>query len=136
MSAYVLDRKNFIAIARFIRQYGEPRRGIHVYRPEFAATSHYVNAIDAANLLFLGNLESVSHRYQELMEDFSPITDNDLRGYERPLPMDMFGILRSLQYQSCERDDYNDSAAYQILISVLWLAGEKAAELAGAESWA
>ena len=146
MSAYVLDRECFVAIAKFIAKNAEAGPiGAHwlwVYHPDAAALpsahSYYITACEAANALLIGNLESVSHRYGEPLDTVPVITAADLRADRGKCPAatDMFGILRSLRYQSCERDDYEASLAHAVLISVLWLAGATAAEDAGAEAWA
>jgi hypothetical protein len=138
MSAYILDRKHFVAIAKFIDVHSDKQaaRTIHVYHPDLAATSYRIQAGEAATLLLLGNMESVAYRYKEMLADFAPITDREWYRTAALEPVQMFGVLRSLQYQSCEVADYEKTVAYAILIQVLWLAGAAAAELAGAEAWA
>lgn len=146
MSAYVLDRCHFVTIAKFIARRADAgptgSAWMHVFHPEALALrgahDYYITAIEAANALLIGNLESVSHRYSEQLETVSVITAKDLSADRGKFPdaTDMFGILRSLKYQSCERDDYPASLAHAVLIEVLWLAGKVAAEHAGAEAWA
>lgn len=144
MSAYVLQRESFVAIAMFIARCAESGpigdRWIHVCHPDVQALKaggYYLTAAEAVNILIEGNGESVGYRYNELPTLLPPITQRDLfPGAAVPRGVEMFGILRSLQYQSCEKPDYRESAAYAVLISVLWLAGNKAAEQAGAETWA
>jgi hypothetical protein len=141
MSAYVLDRKHFITIAKFVRAHGDGGgdRNLWVFHPEIRAIkgqdADYLGALEVANILLLANLESVAHRYSTLLDSELPIREQELYG-PPPKAVELFGILRSLRYQSCERDDYNDSLAYAVLIAVLWKAGEVAAKQANADEWA
>lgn len=142
MSAYVLPRSSFVEIARFINAHtsGRNDRGLHVYHPEVATlkgpNNYYLSAIEATNILLVENLESVAYRYSCELEDVKVITSRDIGAGRSPRAVDMFGPLRSLQYQSCDRDTYEQSVAKAVLISVLWLAGETAAKDAGAREWA
>lgn len=144
MSAYVLQREKFVAIAMFIARCADSGpigdRWLHVCHPDVQAMKaggYYLTAAEAVNILIEGNGESVGYRYNELPTLLPPITSKDLfPGGKVPQGVEMFGILRSLQYQSCEKDDYRESAAYAVLIAVLWLAAAKAAAQAGAEEWA
>ena len=143
MSAYVLPRSNFVEIAAFIEnapRARHERKAIYVYHPDVAALKggdYYLSPIEAANILLQANIESVVYRYDEsAREEVKPIHDADIRRAKPARGVDMFGPLRILQYQSCERDDYHASVGYAVLIAVLWLAGETAAKEAGAREWA
>ena len=144
MSAYVLDRENFVKIAGFLAMHGESgpigNRWLHVCHPDVQALKnggYYLTAAEAVNILIMGNIESVAYRYNAALDVMQLISDRDLfpRGFV-PNAVDLFGILRSLQYQSCERDDYQQSVAYAVLIQVLWRAAKVAADQANAPAWA
>ena len=138
MSAYVLARSNFITIARFAQRYcNTPHgQGLHVYHPGNADPNNRIAPLDVANTLLNANLMSVAYRYKEDPENVPPIRAAEVGPHGAPKPVDMIGILRSLQYQSCERDAYNESLGNATLIALLWKVATVIAEEAGAETWA
>ena len=62
---------------------------------------------EVADLIKKANIRSVNHRYDEDTE----ITPCDLNEAEALRPSEVVKLAHSLDYQSCERDDYRGSEA-------------------------
>lgn len=136
MSAYVLDRTHFLALACFAAKHAG-REGLWVYHPDTRALNgnYYLTPKQVGNTLMLGNLESVAGRYKEQLDPMAPLHDREVQPAKAPAAVALFGVLRSLKYQSCEPDDYATSLAYATLLALLWKAAEVAAAEAGAPAW-
>lgn len=141
MSAYVLDREHFVAIAAFLRANGHATgtSRLYHYEPNRPSQENYYEPERIANVLMAQNLRSVAYRYSEDEQAMEPVTDTECRTLARngpvPTPGRINGILRSLQYQSCETDDYYTSEAFYLTHKVCMaaLAAVAMAELARVE---
>ena len=137
MSAYVVDRHHYAAIARLLHSICEPR-GLYVYHPDAQALGgdYFLTPDEVANVLLTCNVASVAARYSEDPVKVKPIRTGDWFGKPVPRAIDMLGPLRSIRYQSCEVDGYTKSLAHAALHECLWAFSRKAAEEAGAPTWA
>ena len=138
MSAYVVDRHHYAAIARLLHSICEPR-GLFVYHPDTLVLGDngcFLTPEEVANVLLACNVSSVAARYSEDPVKVKPIRAGDLFGKPVPRAIDMLGPLRSIRYQSCEVDGYTKSLAHAALLECLWAFSRKAAEEAGAPTWA
>lgn len=85
---------------------------------EFSDGYNYMtpqNAHEVADLLYNQNVRSVNHRYNELTgnEGYNFEYIEGVR--ERYSIAEIGKALDGLEYQSCETDDYHQTAAYQVL---------------------
>lgn len=137
MSAYVLDRSNFVTLACFAAKHAG-REGLWVHHPDTHALngSYYLTPLQVGNVLMMGNLESVAGRYKEQLADMPPLREREVQPGKAPEAVELFGILRSLDYQSCEPADYETSHARATILALLWKAAAVAAEEAGVPDWA
>ena len=138
MSAYVLPRERFVDLANFIAKHcSSPHaKGLHVYHPGNLDPRHRMDAVTAANALLNANLMSVAYRYKEDPDNVAPIRASEVKAAQAQDPLALVGVLSSLQYQSCERDDYDESLGKAVLISLLWKVAGTAAEQASQYEWA
>lgn len=125
MSAFICSRDHFVALACFAAQrrhgsynvdprylqHEESKRHLAViggeYDEEELATYY-------AQVLYEANARSVDHRYSETNER-DKIVIRDLCEGDDVAPLVILKACNCLDYQSCERDDWQKSAAYEIL---------------------
>ena len=122
MSAYVCSDADFATLAAFAmanncagtNRKGEPRRITRV-----------------ANILGAENVRSVNYRYAhnaDAQETFTLFTGKQIREHAHEVsPVQIVKLCDCLKYQSCETDDYEQTEAYALLMTIR----AKACEIAG-----
>jgi hypothetical protein len=120
MSAFICNPEHFHALASFVtlgNLYNPP--GIEPAWLRDRCREHGVEmsgdiASTVARILYLENVRSVDHLYQE-SNDIDP-EHWTLRGYPKLFnPVHILKMCDCLEYQSCENEDYRDSLAYLLL---------------------
>jgi len=98
MSAFVVSREHVAALVKYLAE----------------VETREITQTDAlkADVLLAANVLSVAHRYpHDIPEMEEPFTAAEIRK-ARTLPaLHAISLAQSLQYQSCERDDYENSVA-------------------------
>lgn len=125
MSAFICSKDHFVVLACFAatrrqgsfnvdpRYLQHPSSKAHLaiaggeYSPEELAT-HY------AQVLYEANCKSVDHRYSETNERDKIVIQDICQRDDIPALVILKGC-NCLNYQSCERDDWEQSAAFEIL---------------------
>ena len=94
MSAFICSDKHFQAIADYAESMGA-----------------HIKAQNVADILKKENVKSYNHRYSEKVRFSKVKFDKDQEGYSAA---DVFQLVNSLMYQSCEHPDYQASPAHII----------------------
>ena len=103
MSAYVISDRYFQRIGAFVA--GLDRQGLWV---DGALRSPQ----EVMDILLRENIRSVNIRYGD-SDEFKPVKLR--RGIPTPSPLELQGPLESLEYQSCESDDWERTMAYRVI---------------------
>lgn len=131
MSAYICDKGHIIylvaaAMAPRLNPWGGPFRWSHDGKTHSLACNDFEAAKEAAMMLLLENIRSVSHRYPNDKSSASlpgatqdePITAGDFARAafaNNPSPVQVLKSIACLEYQSCEHPGWTDSEAHAFL---------------------
>lgn len=112
MSAFVVSKQHVAAIVQAYER--TPYCEINE-RDRFASTPlHWTEAL--ATMLFAENVRSVRHRYRDRTpQALVEFTISDIAGAPTLEPAAVLKLVDSLEYQSCECDDYRTTEAYKAL---------------------
>ena len=111
MSAYIMSDESINNIVNYFAN--AAREQDQAYVP-MNGTYNYIThktAEEVANILYTQNVRSVDSRYNEENQysfTFKP-------SYKKISDKELVNELSSLEYQSCETDDYYTTEAYQII---------------------
>lgn len=129
MSAFICDQEHIKQLALYAAPVG--RRAIH---PEYFRHPDLKTLADPtidwtansvitfyANILYRENFRSVGARYPEDAKaseaDTITITRSDVRD-DALSAVDIISMCNCLEYQSCETDDWESTAAYELLAAI------------------
>ena len=135
MSAFICDKNHFVYLLTAALELARRNRhGSGGFDYFHAGERHEVKTptdqADAANLLLLENIKSVSHRYPGDKSSATlpgpcaseEITERDFSGpfvrWTRIDPVQVLKSINCLRYQSCEHDEWKESEAYSLLNSL------------------
>lgn len=142
MSAYVCNPEHFGVLAAYAVQTGCVISAWNANKAN-SLLARITNAQEVAKGLARENIRSVAHRYPEDSDGDRPgprLLDAEIEeaaalyaahfitNPQRLAPVQVIKLVRSLDYQSCETDDWKDTLAWQQLD---WITGRAVSALPG-----
>lgn len=126
MSAYLCSDNQFKALAIFASSrdgYGCMKCNPSYVRGIGTQVDTDTNSIASiyADILKKENIRSVDHRYQNSVSEFDPVNVTNADRANGKLivrPIDILKMCGSVEYQSCETEDYEDTVAYRLLNAI------------------
>lgn len=132
MSAFVVDDNHInIIVSYFVTPLMQNRLWLELGGKYLYMA--YGDAHKVAECLYSQNIRSVNERYNETEED--GFAYRYIEAAQNYSPGEIAMALDGLEYQSCETDDYHDTDAYKILLSMRKRLLTNMYEDEGADTW-